>query len=543
MGNVMSEIMQYWPEEKFDPRPIQVKALQWFEKQTAKYLIIQAPVASGKSHLAITASNFLGGNGVGNSFILTPQKVLQKQYLDTFEEEVAFALYGKNNYDCSMKSCNCDVGSLMTPRCRDCPYTTAVADALHAPNIIMNYTLAFLMMTLHPSFMKIKRKLMVIDECHNLEQSLISFSARKIARKFVENELGISWPTDVTNFQQLKDWMENSGYLSRLVAQLEVLEGLVDQIQKQGSKLSKDDVKVIRRLFRIEQMVEEASNFTTTPISELANKCVLDYNNDGFEIRSLYGKDEFANCLADRAERFLFMSGTVDIDGFCSDLGIPRDQVAFLSLESPIPAENRPVVFIPTIRMNFEWLNSANAQNRKNALETIKQIVTQGHPGESGVIHTTNFKVAEWLKDQLKSFADKNKIELIDHIPDDDGNMSRDEAIARYLRLAEAGKQVILISPSCTEGLDLKHNLGRFSIVLKVPYGNLGDKWIKRRMELSKEWYARQALYSTLQAAGRVVRDPTDMGTTYILDESWIYLMKQTDKLIPSWWKEAYQGH
>lgn len=539
----MSEILNHWPDDRFEPRAVQVQALEWIEKQSAKYLILQAPVASGKSHIAVTASNFFGGNGVGNSFILTPQKVLQKQYRDTFDEDLAFALYGKNNYQCDMKNCNCDVGSLIKPRCRECPYTEAVKGAIGSPNIIMNYALGFLMFTYHPTFCDSTRKLMVIDECHNLEESLISFSARKITRRFVETELTIPWPTDVTSFIQFQNWMDASGYLGRLIEMLTQVEGQVDQIEKQGGKLSKEDVKLIRKMFRLEEMVTNANDLATTPIAELNSRYVFDYNDQEFNIRSLYGRDEFQSVLAPRAEKFLFMSGTVDFDGFCADLGIPKDEAAFLSLESPIPASNRPVIYLPTIRMNYEWLNETNKGNRKAAVETIKAIVKDGHPKDSGVIHTTSFKVAEWIKSQLGYFADKEGIVLIDHLPDEDGaTMSRDDAIAKYLEIAASGKRAILISPSCTEGLDLKHELGRFSIVLKVPYGNLGDKWIKRRMELSKEWYARQALNATLQAAGRVVRDPSDMGTTYILDESWSYLKMSTDRLIPGWWKAAYSS-
>lgn len=533
--------MQYWPEKDFEPREVQIQALEWIESQSAKYLILQAPVASGKSHIAITASTYLG-NGVGSSFVLTPQKVLQKQYKDTFREGLAFALYGKNNYSCDTKNTTCDIGGLINPKCRDCPYTNAVKQSTHAPNIIFNYTMALLMMGLHPSFNGTKRKLMVIDECHNLEQSLIEYSAKKISRRFVENDLNLPWPMHVTSFQMLQDWMGASGYYSKLIVLLEELEGKVDHIQKQSTKMTKDDIKVIRRLFRVEEMVSEAAEITRSSVDALVGKAVFDYNDLGFEIRNLYGKDEFKTILDGRAEKFLFMSGTVDLDSFCEDLGIPKDQAAFLSLESPIPAENRPVVFIPTIRMNYQWMDESNRDKRVNAVKLIKQIILDGHPGESGIIHTTNFKVAEWLKNQLTKWAEKNDINLIDHVPDPDEPVSRDGAIAKYLSIVANGGQAILLSPSCTEGLDLKHNLGRFSIVFKVPFGNLGDKWIKRRMELSKDWYSRLALYQTMQAAGRVSRDPTDMGTTYILDESWTHLMRSTDKLIPAYWKEAYAG-
>lgn len=533
--------MQYWPEDKFDPRDVQVQALEWIEQQSAKYLILQAPVASGKSHIAITASTFFG-NGVGSSFVLTPQKVLQKQYKDTFREGLAYALYGKNNYQCEMKNCSCDIGSLVTPKCRECPYTNAVKNATHAPNIILNYSMALMMMNFHPTFMKATRKLMVIDECHNLESSLIAFSAKKISRRFVETKLNLPWPMHVTSFKMLQEWMDASGYYNKLIALMEDLEGKVDQIQKQGGKISKDDIKVIRELFRTEEMVDEATSIIRSSPDELVGKAVLDYNDLGFEIRNLFGKDEFKTLLDERAEKFLFMSGTVDPDGFCEDLGIPRDQCAFLSLDSPIPPENRPVVFIPTIRMNYQWMDDSNKDKRVNAVKAIKQILLQGHPGESGIIHTTNFKVAEWLKNQLTTWAENNDYNLIDHQPDPEEPVSRDAAIAKYLEIVSNGGKAILLSPSCTEGLDLKHNLGRFSIVFKIPFGNLGDKWIKRRMELSKEWYSRTALYQTMQAAGRVSRDPDDMGTTYILDESWVHLMRTTDKLIPEYWKEAYTG-
>ena len=69
---------------------------------------------------------------------------------------------------------------------------------------------------------------------------------------------------------------------------------------------------------------------------------------------------------------------------------------------------------------------------------------------------------------------------------------------------------MVLISPSLTEGLDLKEDLGRFSIFVKVPYPFLGDEWVKRRLELSDEWYQRQAFQNIVQGGGRVVRTPDD---------------------------------
>ena len=91
-----------------------------------------------------------------------------------------------------------------------------------------------------------------------------------------------------------------------------------------------------------------------------------------------------------------------------------------------------------------------------------------------------------------------------------------------------------------TEGLDLKHDKGRFCIIAKVPFGYLGDPWIKRRLEMSSEWYAAQAAKDIIQACGRVVRSEKDYGTTYILDGSWAYFYHKNSYLFPQWWKDAY---
>ncbi|MNY45801.1 hypothetical protein D3C86_1809310 [compost metagenome] len=77
---------------------------------------------------------------------------------------------------------------------------------------------------------------------------------------------------------------------------------------------------------------------------------------------------------------------------------------------------------------------------------------------------------------------------------------------------------------------------------MKVPFGNLGDEWIKTRMQLSGEWYRRQAVFHVLQACGRVVRSATDKGSTYILDEGWKRLMDNSGSLIPGWWREGYNA-
>ena len=159
--------------------------------------------------------------------------------------------------------------------------------------------------------------------------------------------------------------------------------------------------------------------------------------------------------------------------------------------------------------------------------------ILEMHKDDSGIIHTGNFAIASWLVEEIELAAPQK---IFHHNPE-----SGDDRGA-VIDAFQAYKQPsILISPSITEGLDLKDDLARFAIITKVPFGFLGDQWIKRRMELSKEWYQRRALIDIIQGSGRIVRSTEDWGNTYILDASFRYLFQQVHESVPTWWKDAYR--
>ena len=105
--------------------------------------------------------------------------------------------------------------------------------------------------------------------------------------------------------------------------------------------------------------------------------------------------------------------------------------------------------------------------------------------------------------------------------------------------MTDAHKTKLLISPSITEGLDLKGDLGRFAIFAKIPYPYLGDEWIKKRASIDQQWYLRQTVTNIIQGSGRIVRDKEDFGVTYILDTCWEHLYDSAKHLFPKWWKDA----
>lgn len=523
--NKHKDIMNYWPFN-YPPRKNQVTALTWLANQTAKYLILEAPIGSGKSNVGITYSAYLDAK----SYVITPQRILQEQYEESFKDvpsvDVA-VLYGKANYSCKSKRTNCDIGSMIKPSCNDCPHSKAKKKAQFSNNTVLNYKLALTSFAFTENFEK--RKLLILDECHTMEEHLVAFDSIQI----------LKWRCDKyqlpfkkqTSLSSAIEWMRDV-YLPELIDTLDELQVKSDMLMdKAGNELTRADIKYLREVESFADHVDEVQELILRTNKYIETNFVIVWDDIHFELKRLHGDYTFRNVVFPKADKFLFMSSTIlDKDGFCKDLGIDPSDAAFLSLESEFPVENRPVIYMPQMKMNYKWISSENASCRTNLLNAIHRLLDM-HKDQSGIIHTGNFAIAKWLVDNIGNVNHH----IFHHNPDSD-----DDRNAVIRAFTSYPKPSVLISPSSTEGLDLKDDLGRFAIFAKVPYPNLGDQWIKRRMELSSTWYMRQALINIIQGGGRIVRSETDEGQVYILDESFGALYRNSNNMIPKWWKDSY---
>ncbi len=528
-----NNILNYWPFP-YEPRENQVTALEWLAEQNAKYLLLEAPVGAGKSNIGITYSHFLGNRTAthrGDSFILTPQRILQEQYEQSFldNEQINIAsLYGKGNYECASKNSSCEIGSLVKPSCEHCPFKKAKNKARLAADTVLNYKLALTSFAFTPTFKP--RHLLVLDECHTLENHLIDFDALQITE----------WRCKKYNvkFQTQKDlgsalhWLGDY-YVPAMRAVLARLEDECEPLfEKSGDELTRTEIRRIKELSSLQDHFDEATQMSVRSPDYVNDKFVLVWDKVMFQFKRITGSHSFHKHVVPFADRFLFMSSTIlNREGFCDDLGIPEDDAAFLSLESEFPKDKRPVYYMPQMKMNAKWKEPENGEGRNDMLKAVKQLISM-HKDDTGIIHTANFQIAEWLVQNLQGEIDHN---IYHHNPE-----SGDDRNAVIKGFQGDPMPSILISPSSTEGLDLKEDLGRFAIFVKVPFGYLGDQWIKRRMEMSTQWYHRRALIDIIQGGGRVVRSTEDWGNVYILDGSWAYLYKQAYYMIPRWWREAY---
>lgn len=137
------------------------------------------------------------------------------------------------------------------------------------------------------------------------------------------------------------------------------------------------------------------------------------------------------------------------------------------------------------------------------------------------------------LTDQIEALiAKEHRWRLIVHKPDSD----REELLKRF---HGSNHPMILVSPSMTEGVDLKEDLGRFAIFPKVPYPSLGDKWVKARNGADERWYPTQVAKTLIQGAGRVCRSQDDWGYTFILDGAFDQFYNRNANYFPDWFTDA----
>jgi ATP-dependent DNA helicase DinG len=536
-GDILSNWNRVMPQ--YQPRVSQAETFEWIKNLSPdiKYILLEMPVGGGKSPVGLTASGFMSNNPLGSSFILTPQKILQRQYENDFDQHLLHSMYGKSNYRCESKGASCELGSSIKPKCESCPYKTALAKSVRTPNLVLNYTLALLYFTYMGDMFE-PRDLLIMDECHNLEQQLVNLSTFSISKPYCDT-LGVvfSKPQDMNEAYK---WIGET-YWPKLELYLIDQGNEVQRIENStAQRITADDQAIMKNFIKFKRHADTINDILLCNQDNVAQEYVLIDEYNKFTVKELYAKRAFHNTIKPMADRFLFMSSTIlNRDGFCRDLGIDPSEAAFLSLDSEFDVERRRVIYQPAAKMSYGWDSDdpKRTAGRGRMSRGIKNIL-ELHKDVSGIIHTGSFKLSKWVIDELQTHSSHL---ILHHNPAKDTYVKRDDVIAEYMQHA-THQPTILVSPSITEGLDLKHDLGRFAIFAKVPYGNLGDAWVKRRMEISSQWYQRQTLKEMIQGSGRICRDHSDWGFTYILDESFGYLYNKTrHTMIPNWWEEAFE--
>ena len=524
--------------------PWLLKSLETTDKKKVSFFGCDAPTGIGKTALAVSVAkafiNLKGKLGAANEevieeidddeivkdksiqvWIVTQNKILQDQYSQDFPE--LYDLRGLDNY-----ACYHDPGQTCgTSKCarlkkkkgqdkerppafcgRACEYDERMRGARREPILLLNVAKALTLLKSSSNY----PDLLIFDEGHNVEASLDNEAALTITPKELEK---IQYRFE----KYFKNLKETS--FEDLCEELKVLKkDLGKDYDKEASQAEATrDAAKIKKLDSLIKKIETV----------LRNKALgIDYiscNAEFLDLRPLRVYEIFRDFFT---FPILFLSATLlSKRGFCSITGLKDEELSWLSLESPFPKENRKL--INYWRLGARPINFNNKKEEEiNLLNRIRDILKL-HPNERGIIHTHTYETANILYEKLGA-------EFMDRFLYPKTAAEQKDILEKHSNL----KNSILISPSMTEGVDLKGDLCRFSIMCKVPYMPLKDPVVEARMATDTEWYNYRTAMTIVQAPGRGVRSATDYCTTYLVDPGFQGFFNRARQHFPNWFLDAW---
>jgi len=559
-------------------RPNQDKVLDELDqalKSGYKFIFLEAPTGFGKSAVAVALARSLG-----SSHICTSTKDLQTQYNRDFP--YLSEVKGRNNFPCIVKEDmgireSCEYGPCLKDDDFDCIYKTRMSDydvksegtiyenleinkyalkkyydkakehsqlvriewrpceyyhqkwiSIKSSHTIYNYK--YFLSDLFYSSGVNKRKLLILDEAHTLESEVSSFkniifSKESLIRFFPKIDLPDSKQTDV------ETWID---FCTRLKEQFtRYVEKAANILGSGGTSTGQDDIHVS------EKNLIDAINYEKNLLTFLED---LRINKENWLVTNIT-KNEIDNKLArikleplvvssyftdifDKGSVSLLMSATIlSKENLCKAVGLKNEDVKFIRVEnSDFPIKNRPIYL-----MNVAWLNARTmSESLPNIVKVLDNLLSV-HKNDKGIIHTTSYSQVQFIKNNLSK---ANLSRLIETNP----KFDRNEMILKH---TQSEKPTVLISPSMFLGVDLKDDLSRFQIIVKVPYPDLTDKKISVLKQRNPKWYEWNTILRLIQAYGRSVRNADDYANTYILDSSVSFLLKNSKEMIPKWFSEA----
>lgn len=510
-------------------RPQQLAALDQICRSDKKVVLLQAPTGSGKTLIMAALGRILG-----TQILYTCNtKQLQKQVVDDFP--YAVELKGRSNYPClknpkdyTCNECTKEKGtSLLCKTCNysDCIYkfnSNKVLDSCPCPEacpylVRKAFAKRSELAVLNNAFFLGEANFIgdfsgwdwvVLDEGDTTENSLMSFIEVSITAKQIER-LELSPPARKTVAEAWYEWaIQVIPDIKRWVAQLEGAELPYEIREKQNFE---------RLLRKLEFLVKQnLSQWAFIP-SETA-----------WTFKPVFIAKYADHNLWRHGERFLVMSATIlSAKQFARDVGLKESDVDWIELDSEFPAQRRPVYFRPAADMSHK--------NKENAWPIVVRAIDEildRYPGDKGLIHAVSYPLARYIAENSR-----HKNRLLEH---DAG--SRISTLESFKIDAQPS---VLISPSMDRGVNLPDDECRFLILAKVPFPDLGDAQISRRLYSAhdgSQWYAVQTIRSIIQSTGRGMRSKDDYCDSYIIDEQFRRLYNQNGWLFPRWWKESLRG-
>ena len=521
-------------------RPTQTQALKAVEKWLSgpkKFFILEGPTGFGKSGIGIAAGSYAKtlptyGAYEPGAYLLSPQKSLTEQYMNDFEKNGLVELRGQANYFCPEFDMDCESASLVFEDMHNhetCHgYKPAKARFIGSPLSVTNF--AYYLAETTTAHQLPDRTLLVLDEGHNCEDIILGFTDTNITQKKCdEYEAGRLPLFHEGDTARVCEWLNNI-FVPAVQTKYRTFRADLQKARDSGDSEQKS--KVAKKINATDKFLKRIAMFTNAEQPEEWFAYSDWDENKKKGTGDLIIKPLTARLFADqilfcKAQKILIMSATIlDFATFMRNLGIDPADAEILAVDSEFPLENRPIFFKEVGDMSWKNIDRTLPLMAQEVGSLLTRYATK-----KGIVHMQSYKTNRYIADYIGTTAHASRI--LTHSSDVKG--SREQVIETHKASADP---TVIFSPSMTEGLDLKENLGRFGIIVKVPYPAL-DPYVRARMQRDPDWYQWLTCLKLVQATGRIVRSKTDRGHIWILDAGFRTLLRRAGRRLPRWWTDS----
>lgn len=579
-----NDIRDHFPFGEVRPaQEIGLAAIDRAYAEDKKFIVIEAPTGSGKSGMAIAAASYAKVVGARTgAYILSPQITLTEQYMSDFGSNGKVTtglleLKGKSNFTCTTyvdefgNPVSCEEGSLLCSSeakkaammddeesegpvsCTNCPYKAAKKAFVDNPLGVTNFAY-YLGETSHAGQLT-NREMLILDEGHNTENMILGFTDLEINKKRMQ-DVGLNGQIPVIKpgeTQKALDWLLSTFRPAVLATIIDLEDQMATARNKSWSVEARG--KLAKKLNGMKQFNTRLDRFINAEdkgewlVWTDQSKGTPSFGN--LIIRPLTATLFADEILFNKANKVLILSATIlDFGTFLRNLGISREDAVCVRIDCDFPVENRWIDYMPVGNMSSTLVKCPKCEGRGCSFcwqgkvksidlvlpkmgPAVDYIMRTWHPNDKGFVPTNSYKVTNEL---INGLSPEMRERVVTHTSE---KGARNRAQIDHIN---ADFPSVLFSPSMSEGLDLKDDLSRFSIMSKVPYPFM-DPYVKARSERDRDWYAWQTALTMVQSTGRSNRHKGDVAHHYILDEAFRFFVTKNEKMFPKWWLAAVRFH
>lgn len=511
-----------------------------------RFVVVCAPTAFGKTLMYAVASILTDSR----TAFLTATTALQHQISGDFAEVGMVEIKGLNRYEClegqptgkfgdmrregfradkglpmMCDEAPCQAGAFCPRRSGGCLYYDAYAKVTSLGTKLITPNYAYWMSINKHGEGLGPVDMLVLDEAHQAMDELTGFIGTELRRTDLSahfSDAHLASPaTDQIGWIK---WAANWRY--KTAAALEVLKAKIRDAEKGVGVWARVSHKMLRDARELRQLQHKLDTVAT-----MRGDWVIEWTKDTHDHQLVkfnpVQPSEYAEGTLFLGTKKVVMVSAVARPDMAIKLGIHPDDIDFKEYPSPIPKENRPIIYFPTAHMSK---NSA-AAGKDDWHRGMDQIIGR-RLDRKGIIHTVSYS-------RMREVYEGSQYKQMMIVHDSTDTAEKIDLFKKSTR------PVIIVSPVLDTGYDFPYTEAEYQIIAKVPFPVMIDEIVKARAAKDPGYRDYLTMVKVVQMAGRICRAADDQGETFIVDMDfwwWWYGTKTRPGYrpkMPYWFNEA----